>query len=482
MQGNEVLTTPSSPGLVFVCSPRLSATPFGVPPMSGPNATVQEFSPSENIMKSGMFRAGRTICAKLAAAGFETFFVGGSVRDMILFPEKIPGDIDIATNASPEAVRKVFPGASYVGKAFGVSLVHAGGHAFEVATFRKDGEYLDRRHPSAVEPGTHFDDACRRDFTLNAVYFDPLQGKVYDFHGGLEDLRDGVLRAVGVPQARFQEDALRIVRLFRFAANLGFAVSEDTRQGADAEQSGIAALSRERILQETVKVRSGRFVAFSNGLLGTVSLPMLDGRFPEAVRRVVAVLGIPEDFHIRFPLSALFFMVWEATSARARVAEVLADWPAAKNDTDLIRLVSELCATGPQPGHLERAAVYRLLGKVRYASCADLAFVLEHVATEAPHLTLLAEAMRRVASEQPFGRWLEGILASTPLRSSAEVIALVEREGLPKRAIREWKGLEEATALYAALGLVPPVGSLLDEASVLLCVQEILREISREWS
>ena len=166
------------------------------------------------------------VVEELRAGGHVAYFAGGCVRDMLLGLE--PKDFDVATDAPPERVRKLFRNSQAVGAAFGVILVRTGGSSVEVATFRSDGAYLDGRHPEHVRFTTAEEDARRRDFTINGLFFDPISGDVIDYVGGREDLAARWIRAIGEPGARFAEDHLRMLRAIRFAARFDFAIEANT--------------------------------------------------------------------------------------------------------------------------------------------------------------------------------------------------------------------------------------------------------------
>ena len=172
-------------------------------------------------------RVAADIVRRLRAAGHEAYLAGGCVRDRLLGRE--PQDYDVATAAPPETVREIFPRTVPVGAQFGVILVVEGDERFEVATFRSDDAYVDGRRPTAVHFGSAREDACRRDFTINALFEDPLTGKIHDFVGGIADLRAGVVRAIGDAAARIAEDRLRMLRAVRFAARLGFRLDDATQ-------------------------------------------------------------------------------------------------------------------------------------------------------------------------------------------------------------------------------------------------------------
>jgi len=194
------------------------------------------------------------IVGRLQAAGFAAFWVGGCVRDFLLGRD--PGDYDIATSALPEEIERLFPRTIPVGRAFGVIVVVEGEHQFEVATFRAEADYQDGRHPGQVSFGDARADAVRRDFTINGLFYDPVQGKLHDWVGGEGDLRAKIVRAIGSPQERFGEDHLRMLRAVRFAAQLDFQIEAGTFAALTASAPKIRAISAERIRAELIKLFS----------------------------------------------------------------------------------------------------------------------------------------------------------------------------------------------------------------------------------
>lgn len=192
------------------------------------------------------------IVKKLQVAGHEAYWVGGCVRDMILHHE--PEDYDIATSAHPEQVQAIFPKAKAVGAAFGVMLVRLADQDFEIATFRTESDYLDGRRPSKVEYSTAEQDALRRDFTINAIFYDPVTEEFIDFVDGRSDLRRGLLRFIGDPDERIQEDFLRILRAVRFKHRFDLEFHADTRAALERHSSLVAEITVERILQELNKI------------------------------------------------------------------------------------------------------------------------------------------------------------------------------------------------------------------------------------
>lgn len=192
------------------------------------------------------------IVERLRRAGHEAFFAGGCVRDMLL--GQPAHDIDVATSARPEDVEKIFSRTFAVGAQFGVIVVLEDGMEFQVATFRADGAYIDGRRPESVVFTTAEGDALRRDFTMNGLFFDPIEKRVLDFVGGEADLRAGVVRAIGDAAARFSEDKLRLLRGVRFAASLGFEIEEKTWTALRLKSAEIMQVSAERIREELVKI------------------------------------------------------------------------------------------------------------------------------------------------------------------------------------------------------------------------------------
>jgi len=197
--------------------------------------------------------AAEEIVRQLSQAGHRAVYAGGCVRDALLnrpFP-----DVDIATSATPDQVQALFPKASDPqGKAFGVIRLKQGDHVFEIATFRVDGPYLDGRRPSSVTFTTAEEDAKRRDFTVNGMFFDPLKNEVLDYVGGKSDLTAQTIRAIGDPTARFTEDRLRLLRAIRFAVQLGFTIEPETWTALTRLAPESKNLAPERVREELVKI------------------------------------------------------------------------------------------------------------------------------------------------------------------------------------------------------------------------------------
>jgi poly(A) polymerase len=201
---------------------------------------------------SAMEKTAREIAARLREHGRIAYFAGGCVRDMVA--STTPKDFDIATDATPEIVQKIFPRTYAVGAHFGVVVVVESGTNFEVATFRSDDVYIDGRRPTSVHFATPEEDAKRRDFTINGMFFDPEKNEVIDFVGGRADLAAKLVRAIGDPAQRFAEDRLRMLRAVRFAAVLDYKIDKQTWDALVAQAPSINQISAERIRDELVRI------------------------------------------------------------------------------------------------------------------------------------------------------------------------------------------------------------------------------------
>ncbi|MCX6609590.1 MAG: CCA tRNA nucleotidyltransferase [Acidobacteria bacterium] len=195
----------------------------------------------------------RRIVERLQGAGHVAYWVGGCVRDQLMGLE--PKDFDVATSARPEQVLSLFPRAQLVGASFGVVLHEAG---VEIATFRSEGKYRDGRRPEEVRYETEAAlDATRRDFTINAIFHDPIRNETIDFVGGRADLAAGVLRAIGDPHLRFNEDHLRLLRAVRFAARFGYAIETQTHSAMVEMAPLILKIAGERLHDEMRRILTG---------------------------------------------------------------------------------------------------------------------------------------------------------------------------------------------------------------------------------
>jgi poly(A) polymerase len=240
---------------------------------------------------SPMAAEARKIVERLRGEGHIAYFAGGCVRDIVR--GVTPKDYDVATSATPDTVQKIFPRTYAVGAHFGVIVVLGDDFQFEVATFRSDDVYTDGRHPTAVHFSSPEEDARRRDFTINGMFYDPVADKVIDLVGGEADIAVKLVRAIGDPAQRFAEDRLRMLRAVRFATVLNYQIDEQTWDALIANASSINQISAERIRDELVRIFvspnrvRGWDLLDSSGLLRAI-LPELD-----AMKGVLQ----PEQFH-----------------------------------------------------------------------------------------------------------------------------------------------------------------------------------------
>ncbi len=225
----------------------------------------------------------KEVVQRLDEAGYVAYVVGGSVRDHLLGRDT--KDHDIATSADPDEVCRIFPNAITVGKQFGVIKVPVNVNEkdapvlLEIATFREDLEYHNHRHPQRVKFSSPLEDAKRRDFTINAIFYDPKTSRLLDSTDGFSDLKAKIIRAIGDPKERFREDALRLLRAVRFAARFGFAIEPQTMESIALRAKLITQVSAERIRDELTLMWQGPRPAKALELLS--SLGLLEHVLPE---------------------------------------------------------------------------------------------------------------------------------------------------------------------------------------------------------
>jgi poly(A) polymerase len=243
------------------------------------------------MKSSPMEEAARKIVERLRGEGHIAYFAGGCVRDIVR--RVAPKDYDVATSATPEIVQRLFPRTYAVGAHFGVIVVLENGFQFEVATFRADDAYIDGRHPTAVHFASPEEDARRRDFTINGMFYEPTANEVIDFVGGHADIDAKLVRAIGDPAQRFAEDRLRMLRAVRFATVLDYQIDNKTWDALVANAPAINQISAERIRDELVRIFisphrvRGWDLLDASGLMRAI-LPEID-----AMKGVLQ----PEQFH-----------------------------------------------------------------------------------------------------------------------------------------------------------------------------------------
>jgi poly(A) polymerase len=236
-------------------------------------------------------QAAIAVIKRLQRGGFQAMLAGGCVRDMLL--GRRAKDHDVATNARPKDVIRLFKRTLKVGAKFGVVIVLMEDQQVEVATFRTETGYTDGRHPGSVEFTTAAEDAGRRDFTINGMFYDPLQKKVIDYVNGQADLKSRIVRTIGKPSDRFAEDYLRMLRAVRFSTQLGFAIESSTWSAICSNAEKIAQISGERIAMELEGIlvhpnrAAGASMLIESGLANVI-FPGFDG---EQAKFAIGVLG-----------------------------------------------------------------------------------------------------------------------------------------------------------------------------------------------
>ncbi len=242
-------------------------------------------------MRSAKEDKAFAIIRRLNESGFAAYLAGGCVRDRVLGLEA--KDFDIATDACPETVQRLFDNTVAVGAKFGVIVVILDGDPFEVATFRAEGAYQDGRRPSSVRFGSIEEDVSRRDFTIGGMYYDAAADRVIDLVGGMRDLRAGIIRAIGDPRERFAEDRLRMLRAIRFAARLGFTIEPATFAAIIEAARGINEISAERIGQEIMMILTDGAAGRALDLLRESAL------MAQVLPEVAGLIGCeqPANFH-----------------------------------------------------------------------------------------------------------------------------------------------------------------------------------------
>lgn len=205
------------------------------------------------------------IVETLNTKGFKAWLAGGCVRDALI--DRTPKDFDVVTDAKPDEIENLFEKTIAVGKTFGIIKVQIEDVIFDVATFRSDFLYKDGRHPESIKFSTPEEDALRRDFTMNALFYNPLTSQIYDFVKGREDIEKRVIRTIGNPKDRFDEDKLRLLRALRFVSELGFQLEEKTFSVLKTNITDVKSVSSERITEELLKLLKGEHLFKSLDLL-----------------------------------------------------------------------------------------------------------------------------------------------------------------------------------------------------------------------
>lgn len=319
---------------------------------------------------------------KLRSAGFEAVWAGGCVRDALL--GIVPKDYDVATSARPEDVIRLFGARKTVavGADFGVIVVvgkHKSDGLVQVATFRSDGNYSDGRRPDSIDFCSAEEDALRRDFTINGMFYDPVAGRIIDYVDGQRDLERGVIRAIGTAEERFKEDKLRMLRAARFAARFEFTLDERTAVAIRRRASELKQVSIERIAQELRRMfaHCSRHLALElleETSLFAVIFPATSDEGRNAARRIMPFLSQPtfEPAVAAVLMERLDDTADRHKSRTARIATACREFKFSNDETSTICWLCDTCDRCRNPSQLPLHELKPLLADVRHLLLLDL--------------------------------------------------------------------------------------------------------------
>ncbi|MGC6177567.1 CCA tRNA nucleotidyltransferase [Lacrimispora sp. 38-1] len=332
--------------------------------------------------------AAGKIIKQLNTHGFEAYAVGGCVRDSLL--GRVPKDWDITTSAKPEQVKQIFSRTVDTGILHGTVTVLMEHEAYEVTTYRIDGEYEDGRHPKSVEfTGNLLEDLKRRDFTINAMAYSDRDGLV-DAFGGAMDLSAGIIRCVGNPMDRFHEDALRILRAIRFSAQLGFHIEEETNKAITAIAPNMEKVSKERIAVELTKLLLSDYPEQMKAVFESGIAPYVSEHFSTAERglfELEKLKRLPSSKHVRWSGFLRFLDQKEA-------AEILKELKLDNDTTDQVRILTGLWKTEIPALKPE---IRKVMSRIKISLFEDL-LSFQNVFLNGPYLEQL-KTVRQYAGE-----------------------------------------------------------------------------------
>lgn len=332
--------------------------------------------------------AAGKIIKQLNTHGFEAYAVGGCVRDSLL--GRVPKDWDITTSAKPEQVKQIFLRTVDTGILHGTVTVLMEHEAYEVTTYRIDGEYEDGRHPKSVEfTGNLLEDLKRRDFTINAMAYSERDGLV-DAFGGAMDLSAGIIRCVGNPMDRFHEDALRILRAIRFSAQLGFRIEEETNKAITAIAPNMEKVSKERIAVELTKLLLSDYPEQMKAVFESGIAPYVSEHFSTAERglfELEKLKRLPSSKHVRWSGFLRFLDQKEA-------AEILKELKLDNDTTDQVRILTGLWKTEIPALKPE---IRKVMSRIKISLFEDL-LSFQNVFLNGPYLEQL-KTVRQYAGE-----------------------------------------------------------------------------------
>ena len=324
------------------------------------------------------YHGAKRIIQTLQVANYEAYMVGGCIRDA-LFGRPIK-DIDIATNANLDQVKKLFARTIEVGEAFNVCIVIENEISYEVASLRYEGSYTDGRHPDLVRPGTLLEDAERRDFTINAIYYNPCNQQLIDLVGGIEDWQKGKLRAIGSPEERFEEDSLRLLRAVRLASQYKLQMPRSTIQALQDCKEGLGRISAERIYQEINRMLTGKHPYEALKLLHEIDLiePLL--KYFGAEEKATLLAPVEDFRRLHYVSQVHAWTLWLREIPKPRRHDIYNKLRfkniLKKQIEDLYNLLDLLLT----PGNIELADMHRIKST---GLIADLAAILRMKSSQA---------------------------------------------------------------------------------------------------
>ncbi len=405
----------------------------------------------------------REVVRRLSEAGHTAYFAGGWVRDFLM--KRPSDDIDIATSASVEEVQALFPKTIPVGVAFGIIIVVQDGFHFEVATFRQDRGYVDGRRPTGIDPASPEEDAQRRDFTINGMFYDPLTEELWDFVGGRQDIERKIIRAIGNPHERFAEDRLRMMRAVRYSTRFDFPIEQETLNAILAHaQDLIPAVAMERIWQEFKKM--AQFAHFDEGLAILHELKLLPTIFPslkeisaeEVRRRTRPIEKFPKGAPPIAELLELF-----PDSALEQLLELCDYLKLSRQDRDFVRFLHHTKTLFGMPPEwraklelVEWAQFYASpfspicleILAARYPDEERIRFLAEHADRRRP----LEKAIHRIRTQNPVVRADDLIkLGIAPGKRMGELLREAERIAVNHH-------FEDKSSVLRMLSLTPKSG------------------------
>jgi len=342
---------------------------------------------------------GMWVIRKLRAAGFQALFAGGCVRDMLMNAR--PSDYDIATDATPQQVGKIFTRVVMVGAKFGVAIVMRQSRCVEVATFRSDLSYSDGRRPDAVKFSTPRQDALRRDFTINGIFYDPIADEVIDYVNGQEDISARIIRTIGKPETRFAEDYLRMLRAVRFSIRLGFKITPPTTAAIRKYAKKISNISGERICDELGKILARKSAPDALELLENLGLApeilpeLFDGKDPALWTRAVTRVAQVKDAGD----AMLNFAALLNDLSKTEISQIVRRWGASNQFKSTVTWCSEHRDDWQHAFDMPLCDLKRILASPNWLLLKRIWFAREQMQHGGRKLT--NRAMQRIASIDP---------------------------------------------------------------------------------